>query len=165
MTSVRGTSVLGLTALGGAGVVVGRLAPPVIDSFDGNAPRVGWSAAVTLFIAAGIIGIIAWNTWQSLHKKHQRMTSDHAIRMLSLAKASSLVGALFAGLYLGYALAFIDALDTEFGRERAIHAGVAGLAGILMVVAALLLERALRVPGGEDEDGKDGNADAGATPA
>ncbi len=165
MTTVRGTPVLGLTALGGAGVVVGRLTPAIIEAFDGNAPRVGWSAAVTLFIASVIIGVIAWNTWQSLHKKHERMTSDHGIKMLSLAKASALVGALFAGLYLGYALAFVDALDTDFGRERALHAGIAGVAGILMVIAALLLERALRVPGGEDKDGKDGNADADATPA
>jgi hypothetical protein len=144
---------------------VGRLTPAVIEGFDGTAPRVGWSAAVTLFIATIIIGVIAWNTWQSLHKKHERMTSDHGIKMLSLAKASALVGALFAGLYLGYALAFIDALDTDFGRERALHAGIAGLGGILMVIAALLLERALRVPGGEDKDDKNGSADADATPA
>lgn len=164
MSSVRRTSVLNLTALGGVCLVIGRLIPPTIESFGGNAPRIGWSAAITLLIAALIVGVIAWNTWQSLHKRHERMTSDRGIQMLSLAKASALVGAVFAGLYLGYALAFIDALNTDFGRERAIHAGFAGLAGIVMIVAALLLERALRVPG-DDEDGKGGSAEADATPA
>lgn len=162
MSSVGRTSALSLTVSGGAGLVAGRLARPIIESFDGNAPRVGWSALVTLLIAAGILGVMAWNTWQALHKRHERMTSDYGIKLLSLAKASALVGALFAGGYAGYALAFASSFDSPLGHERVIHAGLAGIGGVLMMVAALLLERALQVPGGEDKDGK---AEADATPA
>ncbi|MEO6472208.1 MAG: DUF3180 domain-containing protein [Aeromicrobium sp.] len=165
MNSVRRTSALSLTVLGGAGLVVGRLLRPVIEGFDGNAPRVGWSASLTLLLAAAVLGGIAWNTWQALHKRHERMTSDHGIKMLSLAKASALVGALFSGGYFGYALAFADAYDTPFGRERVVHGVVAGVAGVAMMIAALLLERALQVPGGPDKDGKGGTTQADATPA
>lgn len=166
MSKVRPTSALSLTVMGGAGLVAGRLLRIVIESFDGIAPRVGWSAALTLLLAAVVLGGFAWNTWQALHKRGERMTSDHGIKMLALAKASSLVGALFAGGYLGYALAFVDSFDTPLGKERVIHAGVAGVAGILVMVAALLLERALQLPGGKDKDDKSGgNTQTDATPA
>lgn len=164
MSTVRRTTALSLTVAGGAGVVAGRLFRTVIEAFDGAAPRVGWSAAVSLLFAAGVLGGFAWNTWQSLHKRHERMTSDHGIKMLALAKASALVGALVAGGYLGYALAFADAFDTPFGKERVIHAGLASVAGLLVMIAGVLLERALQVP--EDEDkGKDGKKGGGETDA
>ena len=166
MSTVRRTSALSLTVMGGAGLVGGRLLRNAFDSFDGNAPRVGWSSAVTLLLAAVILGAFAWSTWQSLHKRHERMTSDYGIRMLALAKASALVGALVAGGYFGYALAFIDSFNTPLGKERVIHSGFAGVAGLLVMIAALLLERALQVPGGTDENGKNGGTtQTDATPA
>lgn len=163
---MRRTSALSLTVTGGAGVVAGRLFLTVIEAFDGAAPRVGWSAAISLLFAAGVLGGFAWNTWQSLQKRRERMTADHGIRMLALAKASALVGALVAGGYLGYALAFADALDTAFGKERVIHAGLASVAALLVMIAGLLLERSLQVPEDEDEDedGK-GNTQTDAAPA
>ena len=156
MSRVRRTSALSLTVMGGTGLVAGRLLPTVIEAFDGTAPRVGWSASLTLLLGSVVLGGFAWNTWQSLHKRHERMTSDHGIKMLALSKASALVGALVSGGYLGYALAFADSLNTALGQERFVHSGIAGIAGLLVMVAGLLLERALRVPGGEDEDGKEG---------
>lgn len=166
MSKVRRTSALSLTVTGGAGLVAGRLLRTVIESFDGTAPRVGWSAALTLLLAAVVLGGFAWNTYQALHKRGERMTSDHGIKMLALAKASALVGALFSGGYFGYAVAFADSFDTPLGRERVIHAGLAGLAGLLMMIAGLLLERALQLPGGKDKDDKSGgNTQTDAAPA
>lgn len=161
MRRMRRISAVSLVLLGGLGLIIGRLVRPIVDANGGNAPRVGWSAAVALFVVAAIIGMFAWNTWQSLHKRDERMTSDHGIKMLSLAKASAWVGALSAGGYFGFALAFVDSMDTAFGQERVIHAGLAGAAGLLMVIAGLLLERALRLPGGEDQDG---NTEADVNP-
>ena len=139
----------------------------VVEASDGRAPQVGWAPALTFLMGAVILGTFAWNTWQSLHKRHERMTSEHGLRLLALAKASSLVAALFAGAYFGYALAFAGALETPLGKERFIHSGIAGLAGLLMLIAALLLERALQVPGGDDPTGKKKgeSPEAGATPA
>jgi len=126
-------------------------------------PQVGWAPAVALAVGAVVLGLLAWSTWQALHKRHERMTSDHGIKLLALAKASSLVGAIVAGGYGGYALAFTDAWQTPLGHDRVVHGSAAALAAVLLVVAALLLERALRVPGDDDEDEQHGRPDA--TPA
>lgn len=165
MSTVRRTSALSLTVMGGAGLVGGRLLRTVVETVDGNAPRVGWSAAVTLAFVAAMLAGFAWNTWQSLHKRAERMTSDHGIKMLALAKSSALVGALVAGGYFGYALAFMDAFDTPLGKERVIRAGFAGAAGLLVMIGGLLLERALQLPGGSDDKPEGGSAHTDATPA
>jgi hypothetical protein len=59
-------------------------------------------------------------------------------------------------------LSFVPDLDTQLGSARVWHAGFAGLAGLLLVVAALLLERACRIPGDDEDPEPDG---AAASPA
>lgn len=151
MNRVRRTSALLVALLIAGGLIVGRLIPAIILRFDGDVPRVSWIAALTLLLGAAVVGGFAWNTWQSLHKKHERMTSDYGIRMLALAKAGAAVGAIVGGVYGGFALAFVDALDTPLGKERALHAGAAAIASLLLLIASLLLERACQVPGDDDE--------------
>ena len=158
------TSMLLITLLVAIGLVVGRLIPVIVLRLDGSVPRVSWGAALALLIGAGIVGGLAWSTWQSLHTKNQRMTSDHGVTMLALAKASAAVGALFTGTYAGFAIAFLDATDSPLGKERVVHASGAAIAGLMLMVAGLLLERALRLPG-DDENGKGGAAVPDATPA
>ena len=164
MNKSRRTSALVIASLVGVGLVVGRLIPELIIRADRNVPVVGWGPAATFLVGAIVLGGLAWSTWQSLHKKNQRMTSDHGVTMLALAKASSAVAAMFAGAYGGYAIAYLDSFDSPLGEDRVIHAGAAAIAGLLMLVAALVLERTLRIPGGDDEsDG--GKTVPGATPA
>jgi len=160
----RRTSALVIASLIGIGLVVGRLIPAIIVRLDGNIPRVSWAAAGALLLGAAIVGWLAWSTWESLHKKKRRMTSDHGVTMLALAKASSVVGALFAGSYGGFAAAFIGSTDSPLGKERFVHAGGAAIAGLLLMIAGLLLERALRLPGGDDE-GNGSKTVPDATPA
>jgi hypothetical protein len=153
-----------VVALVGAGIIVGTLVRPLAARMDATPPQIGWGPATMLFTIAVLIGGLAWNTWQSLHKKNRRMTSDHGVTMLALAKASSAVAALFAGAYGGYAIAYLGSFDSPLGEDRVIRAGAAAIAGLLMLIAALVLERSLRIPGGDDEsDG--GKAVPGATPA
>jgi len=148
----RRTTALQVTAWVAIGLVIGLLIRPLSLGLDSSPPRVGWGAATTLFVVAVVVGTAAWNTWQSLHKRHERMTSDHAAKMLALSRSCVIVGALFAGGYGGYALAFIGDLDTPLGLERAVNGGVAALAGLVVVVAALLLERACRLPEDDDDE-------------
>ena len=160
MRPVRRTSALNVAVWVAIGLVIGLLVRPVSVRLDATPPRVGWGAATTLFVVAMVVGALAWSTWQSLHKKHERMTSDHAAKMLALSRSCVIVGALFAGTYGGFALAFVGDLDTPLGHERAVNGGGAALAGLLLLVAALLLERACRLP--EDDDDQTA---ADATPA
>lgn len=152
MNRARPSSALLVAALVGLGIVVGRLIPPLVSRLGGNVPRLSWAAPLTLLLGAAIVGTLAWNTWQSLHRKHERMTSDHAIKLLALAKACVVVGALVAGVYGGFALAFTETFDSPLGQERVVRGGAASVASLLLMVAALLLERACRLPGDDDEE-------------
>ena len=152
MRPARRASALYVAGWIAIGLVIGLLVRPIADRLESSPPRVGWGAAITLFVVAVVVGSLAWNTWQSLHKKHERMTSDHAAKMLALSRSCVIVGGLFAGGYGGFALAFVDDLDTPLGQERAVNGGVAALAGLVLLVAALLLERACRLPEDDDDE-------------
>ena len=162
--TAKPTPALLVAGLLAVGVVAGRLTPPLIVRLGGNPPRLGWVAPLTLLAGAVVVGMFAWSTWQTLHRRHERIAVDHGLRMLALAKASAIVGALAAGCYGGYALAFLDALDATLGRERFVRGLAAAIASLLLMIAALLLERACRLPDDEDDD-PDANADATPDPA
>lgn len=165
MNNVRRATPLFVVALLAVGIIFGVLLRPLSTRFDATPPQVGWGAATMLFGLAVLIGGLAWNTWQSLHKKKERMTSEHGVKLLALSRSSLIVGALFAGTYAGYALSYLDDFDTPLGSDRVWHSGFAALAGLLLVTASLLLERACRIPGGEDDDPSVGNGGAAASAA
>ena len=67
---------------------------------------------------------------------------------LVLSRAGALVGALVAGGYAGYALSWIGD-PAELAGQRILRSLVAVAAGIVIVVGALLLERACQVQKGD----------------
>ena len=69
-----------------------------------------------------------------------------AARALVLAKAAGLVGAVLGGAYGGYALLLLGKLSVNILQTRAITCGAAFVAGVALILAALYLERILRVP-------------------
>jgi hypothetical protein len=69
-----------------------------------------------------------------------------AARAVMFAKASSLVGSIVAGVYGGYGLYLVGQLSVDVYRGRAVVCGLAVLAGLALVGAALFLEYVLRVP-------------------
>ncbi len=66
-------------------------------------------------------------------------------RAVALAKASSPAGALLLGLYAGL-LVWLLPHSAAQARSDALVCAVSALAALLLVVAALLLERACRTP-------------------
>lgn len=153
MRPARRSSPLYVAGVVAVGLVVGRLMPPLIVRFDGASPPVpGWAPTFVLAAGAVAVAVMAWSTWQNLHRKSRRITHHHAVRLLSLAKASVMVGGVFAGGYGGYALAYWGA-DSRLGEARFWQSTAAAVAAVLLLVAALLLERACQLPSdGDDEE-------------
>lgn len=127
------------------GLVLGWLVRPVSLWTTGIPPTVSWLPVVALLFVAAVLGAVAWSTYRLLHRRRERLEPHHAVNRLLLAKASALAGSLVAGGYFGYALSWLGLTDTTLARERAVHSLLAGVAGVLLVVGALMLERACRV--------------------
>jgi len=134
------------------GALAGWLIVAAANSFDLVAPQVPWTAPVGLFLIAALVGVIAYSTHQRIHVRRQRIEPQRAVAFLVLGKASALAGALVAGGYLTYALMFITRLEAVAPRDRVIKSVVATVAGVVLVVAGLLLERACRVPKSDDDE-------------
>lgn len=160
MRPARRSGPLYVAVLLAVGLVVGRLLPPLAVRVDGGSPPVpGWGAAIVLGAGAITVGALAWHTWLHLHRRKRRMTADHAIRLLALAKAAIMVGGVFAGGYAGYALAFADS-DSPLGQARFDRSLVAAGAAVALLIAALVLEWACRLPvDGEDKEKDTSRAD------
>ena len=138
-----------LVLLGGA---LGWSGVAVLQATGMTVARAPWSAAGGLAFFAALLLAGAWYMYDRVHRRHRFVDSLTAVRLLALAKASALVGALVAGVYAGFAVRFLP----EYGaspdaRERVIRGAVAALAALVVVVGSLLLERACKVPKGPED--------------
>ncbi|MGH3446535.1 MAG: DUF3180 domain-containing protein [Nocardioidaceae bacterium] len=141
-----------LLALFVVGGVLGWALVPVAIALNGIAPQVQWTSVAALIVIAAILLALASSTYRTVQRDRRRMDSQVAVRYLLLSKASSLVGSVVAGGYLGFGLQFIDQLNIDLPQQRVIRSLCAAVAGVLIVVAGLLLERACRVPKDKDDD-------------
>jgi high-affinity Fe2+/Pb2+ permease len=141
---VRTTSAAAVAGFAVVGLVLGWLLRPVSVEINGTAPTVSWLPAVTLLFVALIMGWLAWSTFRTVHRRRGHLEPHHAVNRLVLAKACTLGGALVAGAYAGYAISWVGLTEALLARERMLHAALAALAGVALVVGALLLERACR---------------------
>jgi len=139
-----------LSAWGVVGLVAGWLFHRVIYGGPKFAPLVPWSQSVALALVAAILFVTARSTRRSIQQQRGALAPHHFVNRLALARACAYVGSLAAGAYFGYALSWIR-VDSELTAERILRSAVAGLCGLLVVAAGVLLERACRVPPEDDE--------------
>ncbi|HZJ06290.1 MAG TPA: DUF3180 domain-containing protein [Nocardioidaceae bacterium] len=139
------TSVGALVGFALTGLVLGWLVRPLGIAMNDSAPTVGWLPVLALMFVALIVGSVAFVTHRSLHRRHERLEPHQAVNRLVLAKSCALAGAMVAGGYFGYALSWLGLVEAELARQRVTQSLVGGLAGVLIVVGSLLLERACRV--------------------
>ncbi|HET6625164.1 MAG TPA: DUF3180 domain-containing protein [Nocardioidaceae bacterium] len=149
---IRTTGAGPITGFGLTGLVLGWLLRSVSIALRGAAPTVGWLPVLALFFVALIVGSVAWSTYRSFHKQHERIEPHRAVNRLVLAKSCALAGAMVAGGYLGYALSWVGITESDMAQDRLVQSLLAGLASVLIVVGSLLLERACRVRGEDDRD-------------
>jgi lysylphosphatidylglycerol synthetase-like protein (DUF2156 family) len=127
-----------------AGLVLGWLWHPVAERLTGTAPVISWAQPAALWLVAVVIAITWWQTYRAVQVRRERLEPHQAVNRLVLARAGALVGALVAGGYAGYAVSWVGD-PAELAGQRILRCVVAVVAGVLIVVGALLLERACRV--------------------
>lgn len=141
------------------GGLSGWLVVVIANAFDLIPPEVPWTAPIGLILVAALVGALAYATHQRIQVRRERIEPQRAVALLVLGKASALAGALVAGGYFAFALMFLARLDAAAPRDRVIRSAVAIVAGIVLCIVGLLLERACKVPTEPDEDADAGEGD------
>jgi len=141
-----------LIALGVIGTVVGFLLQIGLAAASLPKLRVEYTFAVTIGLIALVIVILAVPVYRATHGPlRQPIDSFYATRVLALAKASSLAGALVVGLGLGLALDLLIRSSTTTGDLVARDLSTLGSA-IVLLAAGLVAEFLCRVPPQDDDD-------------
>ena len=148
---IRTTNAGPLVVFALTGLVLGWLVRPVSIRLNGVAPTVGWLPVLALLFVALIIGSVAWSTYRALHVRGERLEPHRAVNRLVLAKSCALAGAMVAGGYFGFALSYLGRAEADLAQLRVTQSLVAGVAGVLIVIGSLLLERACRVRDGDGD--------------
>ncbi len=108
-------------------------------------PRVSLLSIFVLFFVAAIIGGSAYLTRRTVRRDRFALAPHQAVNRLVLGKACALVGVFLLGGYLGYAVAQLG-VGEPAAVTRLWRSLVAALGAAATTAAALLLERACRVP-------------------
>jgi hypothetical protein len=155
---VRPTRVSTLLWVALAAIPVGWSVGRVVDAVSGTLPPIPWILPLLLVFLALLlfVGAYAVRGWVQERRYDRRLDALRVARLLALSKAAAVFGALVIGAYLGIAVLALDSLAVPAGRNRLVLAALVVLAGVVIVVAALRLERACLVPPDEDTSDTDG---------
>ncbi|MEV1286014.1 DUF3180 domain-containing protein [Micromonospora sp. NPDC049679] len=127
----------------------------LVTSYYTVFPPLPWLPTVTLMGLAVLEAYAAVNTRARVERRPGRDPVDPlaVARFVVLAKASSLVGAIFAGFYAGLLVWLV--IEATNAASNDIPATASGLiASLALVGAALWLERSCRVPQRPDDENK-----------
>lgn len=143
-----------------SGVLAFAIAFWFIRKYFGEIPNVTWLPGLTL-AALAVIEVIAARTTRARVERRPRAGPLNPLlvaRFAVLAKASSLAGSIFAGAYAGVAAWALSEQDRLTAAAQNVAPSIAGVVGgVALVVAALLLERACRVPEPPEDEDRDTN--------
>jgi hypothetical protein len=149
---VRPTSVPTLVLVA---VVAAALGWVLFSRFYGSLPPVSLLPALTLLVLAVVEGITAVSTRSRVERRPgtQPVNPLTVARYVLIAKASSVAGAIFLGGYAGI-LAWVLAHRGRLAAaaDDVLPAALGAGASVLLVLAALLLERSCRIPDRPDDE-------------
>jgi hypothetical protein len=126
------------------------------NRFYGDLPTFTWFPALTLGLLATFEVIVARATRNRIERREGAAPVEPlaVARFAALAKASSLGGALFVGLYAGLLVFLLGERDRLAAAVDDLPECTGGLvAAVLLVGAALWLERACRIPDPPEDEG------------
>lgn len=140
-----------LVALALIALVLGVAVADLYDTLVGLRLPVPWTTAVTLI--AIDIGLLGWTLVfrNRLKREGIHVNPFVAMRTAALAMATSRAGALVVGFFAGVAFWYALDLSIAIARERLVISGVCAVAGVVLVVVALWLERICRLPKDPDD--------------
>ena len=116
------------------------------------APQVGWVAGLLLLAMALVVAFAGSRMWR-MRRGRTHVPPLVAARLLSLAQASALTGAVVGGAYLGQVLLLLPELDLAGRGAVAARQALAGVGGLLVTAAGLLVQRWCRLPPPDEEPG------------
>lgn len=134
-----------LVAVGLLTLVLGWSIRPLSLATDRVAPSVPGLSVGIIWFGAAIVALTAYLTWRTLHRERGRLPVHQAVNRLLVAKASAVVGAVLAGGYVGNAIAHLGVGEAH-ARAQVWWSLGAAAGGVALLLAALFLERACRVP-------------------
>ncbi|MEV6131309.1 DUF3180 domain-containing protein [Streptomyces violaceusniger] len=165
MKQLRIGVLVGLFAVAG---VVSWAGARLWDTF-GSLPSVPVAAPIVLALIAVVLAATALSLRSRLRAQRERQPGAKGVdpmvaaRAVVFGQASALVAALVAGMYGGAGVFLVmEQLDVPARRDQAIYAGASVLAAAGVVAAAFFLERVLKLPEDDDNDGNGPSATARA---
>ena len=145
MQPTRLRLLVALAVLAGA---VGWAAAKLVDAYANRTLPVPWTMAVAMAMLALALALWARGTKARLSGREGTKPMDPivAARTAALALAGSRTGALVAGFYLGVGIALVPDWSVPSVRDRIVVALVTVGFAVLVVAAAIWLERICRIP-------------------
>ena len=156
---MRPTSWRSLVAFAAVALAVGWVLVDAVDRVSGRILGVPWLAPAALWVLA--FGVVGWavlsrgrigrrpprapTSVDAEALDRRRMPALVAARTAALALAASRTGALIGGFYAGIALGLIGVRDTPTGSAALVAAVTCVAACVVLVGAALWLERLCRL--------------------
>lgn len=143
-------------------VVAGVLAWAGARLWDalGSLPSVPLAAPIVLALIAAVLAATALSLRSRLKAQREREPGAKGVEPMMAARAvlfgqaSALVASLVSGMYGGVTVFLLTSAAAAQGRpNQAVYAGLAVLAGIAVVAAAVFLERVCKLPDDDDEAG------------
>ncbi|MBF8186522.1 DUF3180 domain-containing protein [Nonomuraea sp. K274] len=141
----------------GVVVVAALLTWLAVGELYSTLPVMPWTAIPTVLLLAIGEGYSAWATRARLTRKPGTKPVEPlaVARLAALAKASAYAGALFAGVFAGFALYTVQMLDRQTPRGEFFVATGSFVSCVVLICAALYLEHACRIPKDPDEVKRD----------
>ena len=138
-----------------AAALAAVLAYLLVAAYYGNLPALPWTSSAAIACLAAAEGMTARSTAQRIARRRGTKPVQPLVvaRLVALAKASSLVGAVLTGAWLGVFSYTFLARDRLLAADRDATVSALGvIASVLLVGAALWLEQSCRTPRLPEDD-------------
>ncbi|TYB59103.1 DUF3180 domain-containing protein [Nonomuraea sp. PA05] len=138
-------------------VVMALLTWMVIRPIYSDLPLMPWTAIPTVLLLAIGEAYSGWATRARIARKPDTKPVEPlaVARLAALAKASAYAGAVFGGVFAGFALHTVQILDRETPRGEFFVATGSFVSCVVLICAALYLEHSCRIPKEPEDRARD----------